>query len=102
MTVPIMGSQTFIDEFIQQRLQDLTKTLDVLVELPNPHVADYLLRQATGACKVQDLMRTTPVDMSRPLFEEFDQKQKPKQSVFLELILNLVDCFRPFWREGGV
>ena len=51
MTVPIMGSQTFIDEFIQQRLQDLTKTLDVLVELPNPHVAHYFLGRLPGSVR---------------------------------------------------
>ena len=83
MKVPIMGSQEFIDEFIQKKLHELTKTLDVLVELPNPHVAHYLLRQAAGVCKVQYFMRTTPVDMIRALFEGFDQTQK---QVFEQLV----------------
>lgn len=76
MKVPIIGSKAFFDEFIDSKMKELTKTLDVLVQLPNPHVAHYLLTKAAGVCKVQWLMRTMPADLLGRLFQEFDAKQK--------------------------
>ena len=76
MKVPIVGSRVFFDEFIDSKMKELVKTLDVLVELPSPHVAHYLLTKAAGVCKVQWLMRTMPVDVLGRLFQEFDAKQR--------------------------
>ena len=60
MKIPLIGSEGFINEWIESKLGILSDTLDVLGKLPNPHVAYYLLKQAAGVCKVLFWMRTMP------------------------------------------
>ena len=50
LKVPLIGSHVFLQEWVASKLEKLSKTLDIVAKLPNPHVAFYLLRQAAGVC----------------------------------------------------
>ena len=70
---PIVGTDTFFDEFFKARVDYVLDAQSHLSDLDDPQVEIHLLRSCMSICKLNHLLRTTPPDTVAAQLLRFDE-----------------------------
>ena len=70
---PIVGTDTFFDEFFKARVDYVLDAQSHLSDLDDPQVEIHLLRSCMSICKLNHLLRTTPPDKVAAQLLRFDE-----------------------------
>ena len=86
--VPVVGSDEFVKEWVKQKMNIISKTLDGVKGLSKRQVAVYLLRKARHGYRVIYYLRTTPRELIPGFVAEFDGELRDALQCVLGLVLD--------------
>ena len=87
LKTPVLGEQTFMNEFYDIRKEQFELSFRAVEELQNKHVAFHLLQQCMEFCQLQYLARTAPRQFLGPLLEWYDKRYRQSFETIIGRIL---------------
>ena len=98
-----VGSRNYMEVKLQQKLDACNQALADIADLPDARIKFHLHWICGSACKVQQLFRLVPPDVSLPYAEQFDKDQMAAYSRLnnVELTPSAIAQIRLPFRKGG-